>query len=207
MSHTNPPIINYPQNSIRRRAKRGAYIKNGMVKLSTPPATSFILLFLMVVIITTWKVPTIFAAKLISISAFVPVFICALRISILLVAVLFFVIVLYLIGTPHKAREIENDLAATFGIAKTSPLFYRCPFLVACEPVKGTALKVFVFWSKWLDVEKWNQPKTKQTILWALDVHSDEDFAVGKGRYTVTIRAASGAVPEERETPQDPLFM
>lgn len=200
MSNKNSSVTNNPKNVLRLKEKRLAYIKNGLAKLFAGPQAIILTLPLLIVVIITWNAPVVLAAKLITIAALVPVFIRALRISILLVAVLLFIIILYLIGTPHKAREIENDLAAAFGIEKTSQ-FYRCPILMACKPVKGSTAKEYVFWSRWLDVGEWNRPERKRAILWALHAHSNEDFVVGKGRYTVTIRAADGAVPLERETP------
>lgn len=207
MKRQNPPVTYYPQNAIRRRAKRCLYIGNGIAKLFTkPPVAILILLLLMAGIITTWKVSAAFGDHLITIPALIPVFVYTLRTAILLVVALLFVVVLYLIGIPYNARHIENDLATAFEIEKTSKLFYRCPFLVSCRPVPGSIAQEYVFWAKWLDVSKWNRPETKRAILWALYAHSDEDFAVGKGRHTVTICAAPGVVPEDRETPQDPFF-
>ena len=147
-----------------------------------------------------------FAAYLITIPPFVSVFVGAFRVSAILVATLLWTFFHYLIGRPRKAREVERDLAGAFGITLSSPLFYRCPFLVACRPVKGTAAKDFIFWSRWQNIERWNRPEIKQAVLWALNVHSEEDFTPGSKPYTVAIRAVCGAIPEERETPQDPLF-
>lgn len=208
MKHQNPliPVIYYPQRAIRRRAQLWLYIRNGLVRLFTkPPVATLILLLLMTGIAAVWKATVVVAAHLITIPALVPVFIYTLRISLLLVVVLLVVAVLYLIGIPHKAREIENDLAAAFDITRS--LFYRCPFLVACKPIEGTTAKEYVFWSRWINVEKWNRPETKQSILWALQANTVEDFTAGKGKYTITICAAPNVTPEERPTPQDPLFM
>lgn len=198
------PVKFYPQLATRNRAKLRAYIGNGIRRF---PANILVLLALLVAAAGVWNAAPALSVRFISVSVLIPVFIYAVRIVTLLVAVLLFVGVLYLIGRPRKAREIEHDLAAVFGVAKTqNSLFYRCPFLVACRPVKGTAAKEFIFWSRWQNTERWNRPEIKQAVLWALNVHSEDDFVYGDKPYTVKIRAVSGAIPEERETPQDPLF-
>lgn len=208
MDKQKSPITNYPQNNIRNRAKRFAYIRNGMAGLLAKPRTIILTTFFLVaVIVAAWKVSAAFAVRLNTIPALAPVMAYTLRVSSLLIVLLLFAGFLYLLGIPRRAREIENDLAAAFGITKSSPLFYRCPFLVSTKPIKGTAAREYVFWSRWLALEKWNRPDTRKTILWALHAHSTEDFAAGKHKYTVTILAAPGVVPEEREAPQDPLFM
>lgn len=197
------PVNFYPQIAMRNRAKLRTYIGNG----TRNPASVLALLALIVAAAGVWNMAPTLAASLISVSVLVPVFIFALRILALFAAALVFAGVLYLIGRPRKAREIENDLATVFGVAKTSnSLFYRCPFLVACRPVKGTASKEFVFWSRWQDLDRWNKPEIRQSVLWSLNAHSGEDFIAGRKPYTVKIWAVSGAIPEEQETPRDPLF-
>lgn len=198
------PATFYLQLAIRNRAKLRAYISNGIRKI---PASALALLAVITAIVTAWNMMPAFAASFISVPALAPVFIYAARILVILVAALLFIGAMYLIGRPRKEREIENDLAVVFGVAQTSnSLFYRCPFLVACRPVKGTAVNEFVFWSRWQNLDRWNKPEIKQAVLWALNVHSEEDFTHGGKPYTVKIRAVSGAIPEERETPKDPLF-
>lgn len=205
MDKVNTPSIKfYPQLATRNRAKLRAYIGNGIRKF---PANILALLALLVTAAGAWNTAPMLAASFITVPVLIPVFIYAARIVALLVAALLFVGVLYLIGRPRKSREIENDLATVFGVAKSSnSLFYRCPFLVACQPIKGTAAKEFVFWSRWQGLDRWNKPEIRQAILWALNVTSEEDFTPGSKPYTVKIRARSGAIPEEREAPQDPLF-
>lgn len=195
------PDIYYPQNALRRRAKLWIYFRTGLTKL---PVAILILLFLMAGIVVTWKATVTFG-DLITIPSLIPIFVYTLRITILLVVVLLFTAFIYLLGMPSNARDIENSIADAFEIEKTSRLYYRCPFLVSCKPVKGATAKEYVFWSKWIDVKTWNERKS--AILWALQINSDEDFTAGKGKCTVTIRANSGVVPEVRETPQDPYFM
>ncbi len=201
--HHKPPVNVYPQNAIRNRAKQRAYIVSGARKF---PANVFALFALIAAVVVVWNIAPMFATHFNTIPTLAPIFIYALRISGLLMVVLLFAGSLYLLGKPHRAREIENDLAVVFGVVRPSPLFYRCPFLVACNPVKGTTAKEYVFWSRWQNLERWNRPEIKQAVLWALNVHSEEDFAPGDKPYTVKIRAVSGAIPKERETPQDPLF-
>lgn len=199
-----PPIKISPQLATRNRAKQRAYIGNGIRKF---PASALALLALIGAVAGIWSALPMLAAYLITIPPFVFVFVGAFRVSAILVATLLWAIFLYLIGRPRKAREIENDLATVFGVAKSSnSQFYRCPFLVSCRPVKGTAAKEFVFWSRWQALDRWNRPEIRQNVLWALDVSSEEDFSHGGKPYTVKIRAVSGAIPKERETPRDPLF-
>ena len=195
----------YPQLAARHRAELRAYIWGNGVRNA---ASVLVLFALLAAVAGAWNMAPTLAASFITVPVLVPVFIYAARIVTLLVAALLFVGVLYLIGRPRKAREIERDLAGAFGITLSSPLFYRCPFLVSCRPVKGTAAKEFVFWSRWQDLARWNKPEIRRAVLWALNVHSEEEFSPGSKPYTVKIRAVSGAIPEEREAPppQDPLF-
>lgn len=198
------PVKFYPQLATRNRAKLHAYIGNGIRRF---PANILALLALIAAVVGAWNTAPALAASFISVPVLALIFIYAARILALLVAALFWLLSLYIFGRPRKARESERDLAVVFGVAKTlNSLFYRCPFLVACRPVKGTAAKEYIFWSRWQNLERWNRPEIKQAVLWALNVHSEEDFAPGDKPYTVKIRAVSGAIPKERETPQDPLF-
>lgn len=191
------------QLATRNRAKQRAYIGNGIRKF---PASALALLALIGAVAGIWSVLPMLAAYL---TPFVSVFVGAFRISAILVATLLWAFFLYLIGRPRKAREVERDLAGAFGITLSSPLFYRCPFLVACHRISctnGVEIKEYIFWSRWQNIERWNRPEIKQAVLWALNVHSEDDFVYGDKPYTVKIRVVSGAVSKERETPQDPLF-
>lgn len=155
MENKKSPVTNYPQKAIRNRAKQVAYTRNGASRLlSSPPTGILALLLLMVGIMAAWNAAAAFHAHMIAIPALVPVLVYVLRVSFALLAALLFTGFLYLFGTPRKAREIENDLAAAFGIARSSPLYYRCPFLVACKPIKGTMTIQYIFWSRWVDLSR-----------------------------------------------------
>jgi hypothetical protein len=195
----------YPQENIRKKAKQRHYIREGFKKLIASPLKSIIVLTLMMIaFIATWKVADIFIPKMTTISLFIPILTYAARVLILTILLLLVAGFLWLLGSPPKSREIDNDVAAAFGI--TRALFHRRPFLISKKPVKGSSVKEYVFWSRWIDLDQWNKPENKKAILWALNAHSDDNFTHGKQKYTVVIRVGSGSEPQEREIPQDPLF-
>lgn len=197
---------NYPQNAIRRRAKQKLYILQGITRLFCSPFKVIpALLLLLSISIMAWKTADVAAALIPSFPAFVPLVTCSARVFFILIITLLTLAFLYLYGKPRKAREIENDLAAIFKIP--NGCFYRCPFLTARKPVKGTKAIQYTLWSRWVPLDCWNRPEAKSAILWVLNAHSNGEFTAGKQKYTVTILAAPGITPEEREAPQDPLFL
>lgn len=186
----------------RRRAKMRAYIGNGAGKLISKPAVSVPALLALLVFVAAiiWQVPIVLADRLNTFPRLVPIFVYALRAFILLVSVLLILGGLYLIGTPHKAKKIESNLAIIFKIGDNE--MYRCPFLVCCKKV-GTA-REYVFKSEYIAVGDWNYKK--QDILHTLNLYSSYEFAEGTKPYTIVIHAVSRTLTKERETPRDPLF-
>lgn len=201
-------VINfYPQENIRNRAKQRHYIHEGIKKLIANPLIGiFVLLLLIIAFISVWKTADTFIPSMIKVPLLVPVVTYAVRILIPTIFLLLLTGLLWLLGTPPRAREIENDVAAAFGITKTSALYYRRPILISSKPIKGSDVTEYVFWSRWIDLDQWNKLERKKAVLWTLNAHSDEDFINGTKKYTVVIRAGSGAEPKERETPHDPFF-
>ena len=208
MENKRPNVTNYPQNNIRNRAKQRHYIGNGLkVLIASPLKGVLVLLFLAVAFLAAWRAADTFIPRITTIPLLIPVVVYAVRVLIPTVFLLLLAGFLWLLGAPAHAREIENDLAAAFGIAKTTALNYRRPFLISSKPLKGSTVTEYVFWSRWIDLDQWNKPERRNAVLWALNAHSGEEFSNGKKKYTVVIRAGSGAEPERRETPHDPLFM
>jgi hypothetical protein len=194
-----------PLENIRNKAKQRHYISMGIKKLIASPLKSIIVLSLMIIaFIATWKAADIFIPKMTTIPLLIPLVTYAARVLILTIHLLLMAGFLWLLGSPPKSREIDNDVAAAFGI--TSALYYRWPFLISKKSVKGSSVTEYVFWSRWIDLDQWNKPENRKAILWALNAHSDDNFTHGKQKYTVIICVGSGAEPQERETPQDPLF-
>lgn len=198
--------FNYqPQENIRNKAKQRHYISEGIKKLIASPLKSIIVLSLMMItLIAAWKAADTFIPRMTTIILLIPVVTCAARVLILTIFLLLMAGLLWLLGSPPKSREIDNDVTAAFGI--TSVLYYRRPFLISKKPVMGSFVTEYVFWSRWIDLDHWNKPENRKAILWALNAYSDDNFAHGKQKYTVMIRAGSGVEPQEREIPQDPLF-
>lgn len=195
------------QESIRNLAKQYSYIFGGLKKLLACPWKGVaVLLVSIIAFISAWKAADAWIPNMTTIRLLLSALTYAVRILIPTVLLLLLTGLLWLLGTPRKAQEIENDVAAALGIDRTSPLYYRRPFLISCTPIKGTTAAEYVFWSRWIDIDQWNKLETRKAVLWALNAHSNESFTHGKKKYTVSIRVGSGAKPEERETPQDPLF-
>jgi len=196
-----------PQESIRNRAKQRKYIFGGLKKLVASPWKGIIVLLVSIIaFIVAWKAADTYIPCMTTIPLLLSALTYATRILIPTVLLLLLAGLLWLLGAPHKAQEIENDVAAALGIARTSPLYYRRPFLISRMPIKKTTAVEYVFWSRWIDLDQWNKPESRKAVLWALNAHSDENFTHGKKKYTVSILAGSGSKPEERKTPQDPLF-
>lgn len=200
-------INHQPQENIRSRAKQRSYIFGGLKKLFANPWKGVVVLLLSIIaFLAAWKAADTYIPNMTTIPLLLSALTYAGRILIPTVILLLLAALLWLLGAPHKAQEIENDVAAALGIARTSPLSYRRPFLISRMPIKGTTAAEYVFWSRWIDLDQWNKLETRKAVLWALNAHSDDNFTYGKKKYTVSIRAGSGSKPEERETPQDPLF-
>lgn len=198
---------NHSYDAIRHRAKLWLYTKNGVKKLfDRSPIGLLGLLLLISVFAVTWKTADIVAPLMAPLPILVPAIKWLVRILLFILIALLITGFLYLLGTPPKAREIENDLAAAFSIEKEN--LYRCPFLVSKKPVEGASKTAeYTFWGRWISPEVWNEPNNKSAVLWALAAYSSDSFRAGAQDYTVMIVATDGAVSEERDAPQDPLFM
>ena len=208
MEKKRPNVTNYPQNNIRNRAKQRHYIGNGVKKLIASPLKGApVLLLLMIAFLAAWKAANTFIPLITRVPILVPVITYAVRVLIPTVLLLLLAGFLWLLGNPAHSREIESDIATAFGIANIAALKYRRPFLISSKPIKGSTVTEYVFWSRWIDLDQWNKPERRKAVLWALNAHSGEEFSNGKKKYTVVIRAGSGAEPERREAPHDPLFM
>lgn len=200
-------INHQPQESIRSRAKQCSYIFGGLKKLLASPWKGVVVLLLSTIaFLVAWKAADTYITNMTTIPLLLSTLTYAVRILIPAVLLMLLAGLLWLLGAPRKAQEIENDVAAALGIARTSLLYYRRPFLISRTPIKGTTAAEYVFWSRWIDLDQWNKPETRKAVLWALNAHSDESFTHGKKKYTVSIRTGSGAKPKEREVVQDPLF-
>lgn len=193
------------KNAIRNRAKLYLYIQNGIKKLLAYPIFGVLVLFFFAtVVLVMLRVTEIFTTKVMAGFPFTSVVVLAAKILLTCVFILVAGAFLYLIGTPNKAKEIERDLSEVFD---TTREYYRTPFLVSCQSVKKGSAKEYVFWSRWIDLERWNRPENKEAVLWTLYIRSYEEFRPGSKKHTVAIKAGPGIEAEERETPKDPLFM
>ena len=193
---------NSSYESRRARAKMRYRCGMGAKQLIRKPWKNIPVLVLVILFVIAWKmrgviishftaIPFMVPLATVAVSAFIPLF------FLLLVGVL-----LSTLGRPRRGKEIEDDVASAFKIKDEDN--YKAPFLISKEPVKGSDATVYVFHSRWLDLDHWN--KNREAILWALNAHSDEAFTNGKKKYTVVLRASSGAERKEREVMVDPLF-
>lgn len=120
--------------------------------------------------------------------------------------VVLLIAILSLAGTPHRARAIDDDVAAAFGLT-TARNSYKRPFLISRKKIKGTKIVEYVFWSRWTPIEMWREEQYRAALLGALNAHSfDEPKHAKNNTRLIVIRIGSGAEPPERGVPADPLF-
>ena len=193
------------QEQERRRIKQGAYAINGLKKLFHSPPISVLFAAIMCIIpLLLWELADAITPFIPSISLLVPVINWSARFLFEALFILALLGVLYLLGTPHKAKEAEIALARAFQIKPD--VFFSTPLLIHTKQIKGTKVEEFIFWSRWIPLEKWNEAGVKTAILSPLGYYSTDAFVCGKQKYTVCIKAILGTVPKDRQTPQDPLF-
>lgn len=193
------------QEQERRRIKQWAYTTNGLKKLFRIPLVGVLFAALMCIIpLLLWELADTVTPLVPSISLLVPVINWSARVLFETLYVLVLLGVLYLLGTPNKAKEAEIACARAFQIKPDA--FFSTPLLIQMQKNKGERTVEFIFWSKWIDYQRWNETGVKSAILSPIGFRSTGDFMQGKQNYTVHIKAIPGATPKERATPQDPLF-
>lgn len=188
----------------RRRAVVRTRLWQGILRLFRQPWTIIFPLLLVLAAALAWRYRTAVPLPGNTIPELAELWQIVLAALVIVFAALSLCGILVLLGTPRKAREIENGLADALSIPAEKD--YRCPILVSCTKVKGTTAREYVFKSKQMNIERWNEKGTRDKILWVLNGHSDEPFTYGKRKYTIVIRIGAGRVPKEKESPQDPLF-
>lgn len=188
----------------KRRAVVRTRLWQGILRLFRQPWTIIFPLLLVLAAVLAWHYRTAVQLPGNTIPELAELWQIVLASLVIVFAALFLCGLLTLLGTPPKAREIEKGIADALGL--TDRENYKHPFLVSCTRIKGTTAKEYVFSSKWVNIERWNEKNTKDKILWVLNGHSDEPFTHGKRKYTIVGRIGAGRVPKERESPQDPLF-
>ena len=100
---------------------------------------------------------------------------------------------LVLLGTPHKARSVDNSLehiglVDRYGIG---------PALVSNQKIKGTTARILTFYAKGIDMEHWAQ--RQGAISAALNCHFVEPIAYGKSSNYIILTVAPG-VESHRDT-------
>lgn len=100
---------------------------------------------------------------------------------------------LVLLGTPHKARSVDNSLehiglVDRYGIG---------PALVSNQKIKGTTARILTFYAKGIDMEHWAQ--RQGAISAALNCHFVEPIAYGKSSNYIVLTVAPG-VESHRDT-------
>lgn len=93
---------------------------------------------------------------------------------------------LVLLGTPHKARSVDNSLehiglVDRYGIG---------PALVSNQKIKGTTARVLTFYSKGIGMERWVQ--RQGAISDVLACHFVEPIAYGKSSNYIVLTVAPG---------------
>lgn len=114
-----------------------------------------------------------------------------LRALVVVLTVLAFLLLLALLGTPRRAKKINNALSHA-GLVDRYGL---APALLHAQPVKGTAVRKMTFYSKGISKASWEE--REGNISDALNVHFVEPPAYGgkKGnnRNYITLTVAPGA--------------
>ena len=124
-----------------------------------------------------------------------------INISVILIFILILSGLLSWLGTPRRARIIEHDIAAALVLSKID--YHKRPFLISYKRVKGSAVTEYVFWSKWIPLDKWKNQEIESGILTALDCCRVEDYKYGggkrKSKHIIVMRVTSGAEPAKKE--------
>ena len=115
--------------------------------------------------------------------------------------------ILYLLGIPFHAKQIEDDLAAAL---VTSKNYYKRPFLIKAMRVGNSDFVDCSFYSRWLSVEDYQKPGVESKILTAMQCSRVEGyrfknrrFRKGKNRKIIVIRLGIYEKPPERENLYD----
>lgn len=108
------------------------------------------------------------------------------------------VAIVYLIGIPSKAKDIDRDVTATFIRMLGQQYYYMRPFLIRNRPLKNTDITEFHFYCRWLSKEDFKGREEK--ILKALNCERVEGYRKGKGftKYILVILAGENEAPSDK---------
>lgn len=117
-------------------------------------------------------------------------------------------------GKPERADEIDENIAAAFGIAEN--VYYQSPFVFSCAPINGSRVGAldYAFYSRFKTVADWENPAIGEKLCAALDCASVEAFRYGeKGvfrkrpdRRVVMLTVIPDDNAQDGNIPADPLF-
>lgn len=108
-----------------------------------------------------------------------------------LIFLLLLVGLLLILGTPFRAKTVENSLLQ-IGLANR---YGNAPALISCKRIKNTQVSVMAFYSLGVGMEKWETHRAE--VQDALNVHFVEPIKYGgrsgRNRNITVITAAPGA--------------
>ena len=175
---------------------------SGVKAVITRPLKSIPVLLLCIAFILFWcnrnifvhlfdsNIPLLSAVWSCIISALLPLFFLLLLIGLL-----------YLLGTPFRAKAVENSLSQ-IGLVNR---YGHAPALVSCGRVKGTNARIMAFSSFGVGLEKWENLGAE--IQDALNIHLTEPLKYGgrkgRNRNIIVITAAPGAPMRRKDTLYD----
>ncbi len=194
------------ERQIRQRSMTRWRLRRGLSRLIEQPAALIILILWLGLTIFVWHHRDTFSIESVTLPSFHWLYQWVPSTLIVVVSFSFLMVILILLGTPWKAAQIDSDVAIALGLSPADVRYNYRPFLISVKSIKGSTAKKYIFWSRYIGVQLWNNPDTKKAVLWALHSHSDMAFAPGKYRYTVELTVGAGITPQERKSPKDPFF-
>lgn len=172
----------------RNRAILRLRLWSGIKDAVTKPQKGILILLLCAAFVSIWNVRN----KLVPFHSDIPLlstiwgYIIAVFLP--LIFLLLLMGLLSLLGTPFRAKAVENSLLQ-IGLATR---YDHPPALISRKRIKGTDVSIMTFYSLGVDKERWK--KESEAIQDALNIHFVEPIRYGgKNRNMIVITAAPGA--------------
>lgn len=164
----------------------------GIRELAARPWKSIPVVLLCVVFVFLWNIRDTLNAPFINSIPLLST-VCGYMIAVFipLVFLLLLAGLLFLLGTPARARAVENSLLEIGFYSH----YGNAPVLISCQRVKNTDVSVMAFYSLGVGMERWE--KQGAEVQDALNVHFVEKLKYGgrngRNRNIIVITAAHGA--------------
>ncbi|MVB11981.1 hypothetical protein CAFE_27100 [Caprobacter fermentans] len=187
-------IVQREKALVQRRRNRAILrlrLWSGIKGAISIPWKGILVLLLCVVFIFLWNIRD----KLVPFHSDIPLLSTLWGYIIAVFIPLFFMLLLvgllFLLGTPSKAKEFEGKLLE-IGLYSR---YGHAPALISCKRIKGTDVSTFTFFSLGVGRERWQ--KESEAVKDVLDIHYTEPIKYGgkngRKRDIIVITAAPGA--------------